>query len=281
MKFLFLALAILTTQAAFSQSMLVMKNGKVLTIDEQGMLYDLSNFLPPYQIKHMGGRYLVDENRRLRTVDRNGLMYNKEKEDKVPVKIEYFGENFFVSKFGKMYTIDESGFLFEAEKEREFRNITHKGGNFVIAEKKVESEKVKALYVVTNLGSIVEVTNAPIDLNLVNYVGGHFLTTTRGELFTISNDGFIYSKKDMGRFNGYDMKMGGNYFFVYGDLYTVASSGIVMSAGKSSDFGTIKHYGTNFFVNTAGKLFTVSSSGTVRNIPLDYKLSDISVFSKL
>ena len=80
-------------------------------------MYDLGNFLAPYQIKNIGGRYLVDEDRKLRTVDRNGLMYNKEKEDKAPVKIEYFGENFFISKFGKMYTIDEAGYFFETEKD--------------------------------------------------------------------------------------------------------------------------------------------------------------------
>lgn len=281
MKYLFLAFSILTAQVAYSQSMLVMKTGKILTIDEQGMLYDLSNFLLPYQIKNIAGRYLIDENRKLRTVDRNGLMYNKDSEDKVPVKIEYFGENFFISKFGKMYTIDESGFLFEAEKEREFRNIVFKGGNFVIAEKRVDSKKVRALYVVTNEGKIVEITNAPIDLNQVGFVGGQYLTTGRGELFTISNDGFIYSKKELGRFKGNEMKKGGNYFFSQGSLYTVAASGIVMSAGATMDFGTVKHFGTNFFVTNAGKLYTVSSMGTVRNIPLDYKLSDISVFSHL
>lgn len=281
MKYLLLAFSILSTQVAFSQSFLIMKTGKVLTLDEQGMVYDLGNFLLPYQIKTVGGRYLIDENRRLRTVDRNGLMYNKEKEDKVPVKIEYYGENFFISKFGKMYTVDESGFIFAAEKEREFRNIKLKGGNFVIAEKKVESEKKLALYVVNNLGQIIEVTNLPVDLNLVNYVGGQYFTTTRGELFSVSNDGFVYSKKELGKFNGYEMKKGSNYFVVRDSLYTVAQSGIVASAGTNNEFAQIRHFGTNFFVTNSGALYTISSTGNVRQIPLDYKLSDISVFSQL
>lgn len=281
MKYLLLAFSLLSTQVAFSQSIIVLNTGKVLTLDEQGMVYDLGNFLLPYKIKHMGGRYLVDEDRKLRTVDRNGLMYNKEKEDKVPMKIEHFGENFFISKLGKMYTVDEAGFLFEAEKEREFRNVKLKGGTFVIAEKKVEQDKKLTLFVITNLSKIVEVSNLPVDLNQVNYVGGQYFTTSRGELFSVSADGYVYSKKDLGKFNGYEMKKGGNYFIVRDTLYTVAQSGIVSSAGVNREFTQVRHFGTNFFITSTGALYTVSATGTVRQIPLEYRLSDISVFSQL
>lgn len=281
MKRLLLALALLTSSLAYSQSLLVFKNGKVLTIDEQGMVYDLGHFLLPYQIKHMGGRYLIDENRKLRTVDRNGLMFDKSDEGKAPVNIEYFGENFFISKFGKMYTVDEQGFLFEAEKEREFRNIKHRGGNFVIAEKKVETEKVLKIFTVSGQGTILEVSLPGVDLNRVNYVGGRFFTTSKGELFTVSTDGFVYSKKDMGRFNGWELKKGGNYFISNNNLFTVSDSGILSSAASSSDFGSIRHFGTNFFITAAGQLFTVSSTGTLRSVNIDQKLSDISHFSHL
>lgn len=281
MKYLLLAFSLLSTKVALSQSIIVLNTGKVLTLDEQGMVYDLGNFLLPYKIKHMGGRYLIDEDRRLRTVDRNGLFYNKEKEDKAPMKIEHFGENYFISKFGKMYTIDEAGFLFEAEKEREFRNVKLKGGTFVIAEKKVEQDKTLALYVVTNLGRIVEVSNLPLDLNQVNYVGGQYFTTSRGELFSVSAEGYVYSKKDLGKFNGYEMKKGGNYFIVRDALYTVAQSGIVSSAGVNREFTQVRHFGTNFFITNSGALYTVSTTGAVRQIPLEYRLSDISVFSHL
>lgn len=281
MKNLLLALSLLTTQVAFSQSMIVMNNGKVITLDEEGMTYDLGNFLLPSSIKHIGGRYLIDNDRKLRLVDRNGLFYDKTKEDKAPVKIEHFGENYFISKLGKMYTVDDAGFLFEADKEKEFRNIKHKGGNFVIAEKKVEKEKQLVLFAINNRGGIVEVTNIPVNLNLVNYVGGQFFTTTQGELFTVSEDGFVYSKKDMGKFNGWELRKGGNYFMVRDALYTVAQNGILSSAGVSSDFTNVRHYGTNFFITNTGALYTVTASGVVRQMPLNYKLSDISVFSRL
>jgi hypothetical protein len=281
MKQLLLALTMLTSSLAFGQSMLVMKTGKVLTIDEQGTVYDLGNFLLPYQIKQMGGRYLIDENRKLRTVDRNGLMYSKEEEDKVPVNIEYYGENYFISKFGKMFTFDEQGFLFEAEKEREFRNVKVQGGNFVIAEKRVEMKKVLALFVVTNLGKILEVTVPGLNLEQINYAGGQYFTTTRGELYTVTADGFVYSKLSMGKFNGWELKKGGNYFVAQNSVYSVSQNGLLMSVASATDIGPIKHYGTNFFLTQNGRLFTISSTGAIRNVPLDYKLSDISQFSHL
>lgn len=281
MKRLLLALTIMSSSMAFGQSMLVMKTGKVLTIDEQGMVYDLGNFLLPYQIKHMGGRYVVDENRKLRTVDRNGWMFSKEEEDRVPMNIEYFGENYFISKFGKMYTIDEQGFMFEAEKEREFRNIKIQGGNFVVAEKRVESKKVLALYVITSLGKIVEVTVPGLSLETINYAGGQYFTTNRGVLYTISGDGFVYSKSDMGKFNGWEIKKGGNYFIYQTSVYSVSQDGMLMSVASVADIGPIKHFGTKFLLGVNGQLFTISATGAIRNVPLDYKLSDISQFSHL
>lgn len=280
MKSLLLAFTLLTSSLAFSQSMLVMKTGKVLTIDDQGMLYDLGNFMLPYKIKQMAGRFLIDDDRKLHTVDHNGLMYSKE-EDKAPVNIEYGGENFFISKFGKMFTVDEQGFLFAAEKEREFRNVKVQGGNFVIAEKRVEMKKVLALFVVTNLGKIIEVTVPGLNLEQVNYAGGQYFTTTKGELYTISSDGFVYSKLSMGKFNGWELKKGGNYFIAHNSVYSVAQNGMLMSVATATDLGAIKHFGTNFFLTQDGRLFTISASGAIRNAPLDYKLSDISQFSHL
>ena len=281
MKILLGFFAILTSSLAFSQSMLVMNTGKVLTIDDQGMVYDLGNFLLPYQVKQMGGRYLIDEDRIIRTVDHNGLMYTKDKGYKAPVNIEYFGENYFISKLGKMFTFDEQGFVYKGDRKSEFRNIKNHGGNFVVAEKKVHMEKVLALFVITKLGAIIEVNVPGLDLDQINYVGGNYFTTLKGELFTVSSDGFVYSKLEMGNFNGWQFKMGGNYFVAHNSLYSVSETGLLMSVASASDFGDFKDLGTNFFTTQDGRLFTISASGAIRNAPLDYKLSDISVFSHL
>lgn len=281
MKKLLVALVILTNTLAFGQSMIVMKTGKVLTIDEQGMVYDLSNFILPYQIKHMGGRYLIDENRKLRTVDLNGFMYAKDKEEKAPVNIEFFGENYFISKFGKIFAFDEQGFLFKGERESEFRNVKIHGGNFVVAEKRDGLKKVLTLFVITKLGQTLELNVPDLNLDHINYAGGNYFTTTKGELYTVSTDGFVFSKMDMGKFNGWELKKGGNYFVAHNSLYTVSQTGMLMSVASDSDFGAIKHFGTNFFLTQEGRLFTISATGSIRNLPLDYKLSDISEFSHL
>lgn len=281
MRTLLVLLAVLISSQTFAQSMIVLKTGKVLTIDEQGMLYDLGNFILPYQVNEMGGRYLIDDNRKLKTVDRNGLMYSKESEDKAPSKIEYFGENYFISKFGRLYTIDEQGFLYEGEKEKEFRNIKIHGGSFFIAEKKVEKKSFLALFVVTNLGTLVEVNVPGLNLSQVVYTGGQYFTTSRGELYTVSNDGFVYSKKSMGKFYGQRLKHGGNYFVAHDGLYSVSQNGLLMNVASKSDLGEISQLGVNFFMTRDGRLFTVSSTGTLRNAFVDFKNSDISLFSHL
>jgi len=282
MKILLMALALLASSYTYSQSMLVLKTGKVLTIDEQGMLFDLGNFILPYQVKQMGGRYLIDDNRKLRTVDRNGLMYSKESEDKAPVNIEYFGENYFISKFGRLYTMDDQGFLYAGEeKEREFRNIKIHGGSFFIAEKKVESKKSLALFVVTNLGSVIEVKVPGLNLSQVSFTGGQYFTTSRGELYTVSNDGFVYSKQSMGKFYGQRLKRGGNYFIALDGLYSVSQSGLLMNVASSADLGMISHLGVNFFMTRDGRFFTISSTGNIRKSFITFKNSDISLFSHL
>lgn len=281
MKKLLLVLAIFSSSLALGQSMIVMKTGKVLTIDEQGMLYDLSNFMLPYQIKHMGGRYLIDEDRKLRTVDLNGFMYAKDKEEKAPVNIEYFGENYFISKFGKVFAFDEQGFLYKGERESEFRNVKKHGGNFVVAEKRDGLKKILALYIINKLGQTVELNVPDLNLDRINFAGGNYFTTTKGELYTVSADGFVFSKMDMGKFIGWELKKGGNYFFAHNSLYTVSQTGMLMSVAQASDFGAIKHFGTNFFLTQDGRLFTISAMGSIRNLPLNYNLSDISEFSHL
>jgi|GEM_PF-809221 len=281
MKSLLLALTILTSTLTFGQSMIVLKTGKVLTIDEQGMLYDLGNFLLPYQIKQMGGRYVIDDNRKLRTVDRNGLMFSKEEEDKVPVNIDFFGENHFITKFGKVFTFDEQGFFFESDKESEFRNIKNNGGNFFVAEKRIERKKVLAFYVINNLGQIVEVNVPGLDLENIYNTGGQYFSTSKGELFTVSSDGYVYSKLSMGTFKGWELKKGGNYFIAHNSVYSISQSGLLMSVASASDIGAVKHFGTNFFITQDGRLFTISSTGAIKNVPFDYKLSDISQFSHL
>lgn len=277
MKSFLLLLSLVFASQAFGQSLISLKNGKVLTIDDQGMLQDLGNFFLPYEIKTFGGRYLVDDKRKVHTIDSNGFMYSKKDEDKVSQNLEVLGDNYFISKWGKLFTLDEKGIFFENEKEKVFRKVKHKGGIFFIS----ETKKIAAFYVVTNLGAFLDVKVPGLDLASVNAVGGQYFTTVQGVLYTVSNDGFVYKKKELGAFKAAQLIKGGNYFFYQKALYTVSQSGLVMSAGMAQDFGKVSVLGSNFFITTDHKLFTVSASGTVRNVEFDYKTSDISNFSHL
>lgn len=280
MKCLLLALTFVYSTIAFSQSMIVLKTGAVISIDDQGMLNETAGFMLPYQIKNFGGRYIVDEKRRVNTLDKMGMMFLKEKKEKAPNKIEFLANNFFLTKQGKMFTIDEFGILFENSREKDFKNVKFLGGNFLVTEKKVKRELEATIYVVDHLAKILEITVPGLYPELINVVGGQYFTTSQNVVYTVSTDGFAYSKKEMGAFRGNQFKKGGNYFFYLGSLYTVSANGMLMSSGMASDFGSIRHYGSNFFITTAGLLYTVSSSGTVRNAQVDFKISDISHFSQ-
>lgn len=266
---------------AFGQSMLVMKTGKVLTIDRQGMVFDLGNFFLPYEIKKMGGRFFIDNKRKLTTVDRNGFMYSKEDERKAPINIEHMGDNYIISKWGKIYTIDEQGYYFVLDKEKEFRKVDIKGGIFFTAEKKIEGEKSKTIYTVDHSGVVTEVKYSGLNPDFINFAGGQYFTTTRGELFTVSVDGSIYSKKSMGHFNGWEFKRGGNYFIYRGEIYTIAENGILSNMGAIANYGLITKMGTNFFTTINGKLFTISGSGSIQEADLGVPVSNISHFSHL
>jgi hypothetical protein len=222
-KFMLFALS-LYSSLSFSQSMMVMNNGKIVTVDNAGVAFDLGNFQLPYEIKYIGGRYLIDKDRKVHTVDRNGLYIKKLDSDKVPSDIEVLGENYFISKRGTLYTIDDTGFFYEVSKEREYRNVTAKGGNFFIAEKRDDGKKFLALFVVNSAGQVSEVKVNGLNVGSVNYAGGTYFTTSMGELFTVSADGFVYSKKDMGKFNGWHMKRGHNYFTYQSKIFTVTST---------------------------------------------------------
>ena len=266
---------------SFSQSMMIMNNGKVITIDKAGIANDFGSFMLPYEVKFMGGRYLIDKDRKVRTVDRNGMFFSKADSDKVASDIEYLGENYFISKRGTLYSVDDSGFFYELSKEREYKELTHKGGNFFVSEKKADGKKYKAFFVINSSGQVNEIKMAGLNVDAINYVGGNYFTTAMGELFTVSTDGFVYSKKELGNFTGHMMKRGHKYFFYQSKVFTVSDNGLVNDAGPSLLLGDIKTMGTNFFINAASTVFSVSDTGTIQRVTLKVEVPLISTMSRL
>lgn len=282
MKVSLLIFTLFLSNLSIAQSILVLGNGKMMTVDDQGMISDSGSSILLEEVRNMGGRFIIDKDRRIRTVDRAGFLYTKDKQDKAPIKIEHFGDNFFISKLGRIFTIDEQGQLYEGEsKEKEFRNVKIRGGNFLIAQKKVDSEKTLALFVVTHFGKVIEVNVPGLNLESVLYAGGQYFITDRGTIYTITNDGQVFLRKDVGSIRGHEMRMGGNYFFTDSSLYTISQAGILSAVGMTNDFGRVRAFGTNFFVTQDNRLFTISSSGNVRSVPTDFSLSTISLFSQL
>lgn len=273
-SFIFISALVFSAQV-FSQSMIVLNNGKILSITDQGTLNDYGNFITPYTISSFGGRFLIEKDRKVKTVDASGVVYDKD--EKAPRKISHLGDNYFISQLGKIFTIDEKGYLFKNKREKAFRKVLHKGANFVVS----STKKKQTLYTINQLGTVLE-TNVPdLDLAQIDVVGGQYFTTTDGTLYTVSNEGFVYSKKDIGNFKGLRSTKGSNYFFFNDSLYTISQSGLLTTAGTMRDFGTIKILGTNFFMNFEGSVFTINSSGMVNSTKVDFKFSDISQFSHL
>jgi hypothetical protein len=282
MKTLIFALCVLSSSLSFAQSFLHQKNGQILTINKNGELLELGNFLIPYSIDETGGRYFTDKERKVQTIDANGYLYSKADQDKVPAKIEIHGGNYFISKRGTLYTVSSEGYFFENKKEREFRNVTVTGGNFFVSERKKEGKKSKVLFTVNKAGTLSELKVPNFDVGSIHTsVGGQFFTTTRGELFSVSVDGFVFSKKELGLFRGWEFKSGGNFFFYQKYLYTVTDAGVVLKQNLADSYGKTYTIGSNFFVTQDKKLFTVSADGQVKQVASDFEISDISHFSRL
>lgn len=280
LKFLVI-LVFMAAANAYSQSMIVLNNGKVLTIDNSGTLQDLSNFTLNYEIELVGGRFFINGDRKVFTVDQSGFFYSKEAEDKVARNVEYKGENYFISKTGKLFAVDAQGYLLEINREKEYKKLVHLGGNFFVSEFREGFKKVKALFVITGAGTVLKVQVPGLDLEFINYAGGRYFTTTDGTLYTVSTDGYVYSKQTMGRINGWQMKRGGNYFVYKSNLYSISDSGLLQSVGEAPNPYEVSHWGTNFILTRKGNLTTFSDSGSVRTNKVDFKASDISHFSSL
>lgn len=261
----------------YAQSLIVLRNGKVITLDSSGAIQDLGNFMLPYKIKHIGGRFLINDKRKVFTVDERGYFYSKEQEDKVVQNIEHVGENYFISKRGTIFSVDRAGTLYEIKRDKEYKNLVHSCGTFFVSEyRNSEFKKEKALFVVTELGTVVRAAIDASVIDRINYCGGRYFTTVGGTLYTVSTDGYVYAKED--RFQGYELKRGSNYFITRDGIFTVANSGILQSAGNTP--GNITHFGANFMITQEGKLYTVSESGALRVSELGFLIPEISHFSR-
>lgn len=275
----FLLSLALTAGVAQAQSYVVKGNGVVLNIDQRGDVYDRGQFILPFQMRYSGGQFYVNKDRQLVTVDESGFYYRHDVHSmEAPKEVQYAGFNFFVEKNGAPWMIDRQGAVYKGEKNKALKKPIKKGGNFVIVEG--ERRQPPRLFVVTDRGNLIESLVEGLDLATIKDVGGNWMVTADGVLYTISRDGFVFSKRDLIRRILAPEALGGNFLVSGGRLIVVADDGVVSERGLIDSYGKIAKTGYNYFVTQDGKLLTISATGDVqdRTGSHDFKNVALSTF---
>jgi len=260
----------------FSQSLIVMETGKVLTISSEGYHYDNGNFVLPYKIKHLGGNFLIDGRKSLNTVDENGIYY-KLGDKKLPRLIKHTAENYFISKFGRIFTVNKAGNIFRGDKSKVYKKIKIKGGRFFVSETKKNNFE---LIVINDDGIILNVKVPFLDPSSIAQVGSNYFVTTTGELFTIDAKGFVYTTKHLGiNFSGF-IERGGNYLFNKNRLFTVSATGLLVEQNSQVIAASKRFMGTNFFITDDQRIHIVDKNGMIKTSDFPFDVSEVSRISK-
>ena len=249
---------------AQAQSYVVKGNGTVLNIDTNGDLFDRGQFILPYQISYSGGQFYVTTERQLVTMDSSGFFYRQDLHSiKAPKEVAYTGFNYFIERDGTPWTIDSQGIPVKGEQNKALKKPVLKGGNFVIVEG--ERRKPQRLFVVTDRGYLVESFVDGLDLSTVKYVGGNWMVTAEGVLYTISREGFVFSKRDLIRRIISPDFIGGNFIINGNQIFSVADDGVVSLNTLNDFYADITKVGFNYFVTRSGELVVINSVGKVLN----------------
>ncbi len=268
----FLACAI----PAFSQSYLVLNNGVTLTTDQDGFLYDFSQFNLPSKISVRGGRFFVADNK-LSTIDSNGLLYDKEiKVDSVQGK----GLNYFINHDNKLITIDERGFFYEFKDNKIFKRVVAFGGNFFLVKSEDKRSLNHEIYVVNGNGNYFKMAPEGLNPSEITILGGTFFQTTLGETYTVSKEGFIIPRLQLKV--GTIVKSGGNFFIDSNNLlFTISEDGELHLPILPSELkvGEILRIGVNYFLDNEGRLFSIDRKGNIFETKTVHDLRNAKILS--
>lgn len=266
----------LLSMNVFSQSYLVLNNGITLTTDNAGFIYDFGHFRMPTKITANGGQFLIEE-KKLSTVDTAGFLYQK---DMKVSKIKGKGLNFFINDDNHLFTIDTKGFTFEYDKDDKiFKKAVGYGGNFFTV--KLDDKKpVVDLYTVNNKGNYFKITLPELNPADISSFGGTFFQTKNGVTYTVSKDGFVFSKKDQKVSS--IKKAGGNFFIDSANLlFTVSEEGFLMLPILPANIqvADIKSIGSNYMIDSQGRIFIVDKAGNIVERTINHDLRNSKVLS--
>jgi hypothetical protein len=261
----------------FSQSYMVLGNGVTLTTDKDAFVYDFGHFILPYKITLTGGQFLAEEGK-LISIDEKGFLYRKD--EKVPSKIKGKGNNYLISDNGTLYTFDASGFFYKYDKDAATKKSVGFGGNFFTT-RPDDKKPLVELYTMNSKGNYFKMNVAGLDAAAISVMGGTYFQTNQGVVFTVTKDGFVYSKADMKV--GAIRKTGGNYFIDANNaIYTVSSEGLLFLPVLPANLklASISKLGQNYFLDQEGRLFVVDTAGNIQEREMKtHDLRDAKILS--
>lgn len=259
MKKLLLALSSFICINVSAQSYIIMDNGVVLTMDRSSFIYDLSHDAYPQKVTLKGGKFFVEDNSVIATVDENGYLFRKY--EFIPENIIGKGINYFLSGQGELYTVDTKGVVHIIE-DQELKSAAHFGGNYFITLIDEEGQ-FGDLYTISKDGVLTKKVEALKVADIVSYGGSYFMNN-RGIVHTIDADGNLSQKVDMRV--GVIQKKGGNFFTdSSGMIFTVAQDGSLkipaIPVGLKAN--SILKLGSNYFLDLSARLYVVDQDGNI------------------
>lgn len=275
MKKLLIAGLLLVSASAFSQSYIVLNNGITLTTDKHGFVYDFGHFRVPYKVTISGGNFFVAD-KLLSTIDTKGMLYEK---DLKVEKIDGKGLNYFIDSRSRLHTIDEQGFVYKYDEDTSvFRKALVFGGNFFTVK---ADRKTTDLYTVNNKGNYFKINVEGLNPAEIEKAGGKYFQTKNGVIYTVSSEGFVYSKAEIS--TGKIARIGGNFFIDSNHfIYTVAENGMLKLPILPANIvvSDLIKLGANYMLDSKGRLFVVDDKGDMYERTVNHDLTKSKVVSK-
>ncbi len=263
----------------WAQSYVILNNGITLTTDRAAFIFDLGLFQLPYKVSVKGSNYFLSD-KKLKTIDGNGFLYEKSIKESKLEKIKAKGGNFFINDENHLFTIDAKGFFYEHENDNTiFKKAFSFGGNFFLV-RSDERKPTIDLYTVNDKGNYFKMNVEGLNASDILPSPGNYFQTKTGVTYTISKDGFVFSKSDVKVATV--AKAGGNYFIdTKGMLYTISEQGhlILPELPLNIKMAQLKSLGANYMIDEEGKIFIVDKDGLIFERPVGHDLRNSKVLS--